>query len=195
VFHKRTNRKDARSFARAITDGAVPLTVFSYERSYIERIVSAVELQEEIMMKVMTRRSAVALGMTTAAAAPLFGLATPAGAAGIAPTYGPDEGKELSPGRRRIEVGTAPSEMAAYKEIKVIDIVYQPGAVDPKEAVMDMDMMCFILAGEFTIKKMENQVYTVKEGDFYTCGKGRTDHATNISNRVGIHRIALMIPA
>jgi quercetin dioxygenase-like cupin family protein len=147
------------------------------------------------MIEVMTRRSAVALGLTTAAAAPLFGLATPARATGVVPTYGPNEGRELSPGRRLIEVGTAPSEMAAYKEIKVVDIVYQPGAADPKEAVMDMDMMCFILAGEFTIKKMGNQVYTVKEGDFYTCGKGRTDHATNISNRVGIHRIALMIPA
>jgi quercetin dioxygenase-like cupin family protein len=147
------------------------------------------------MIELMTRRSAVALGLTTATAAPLFVFATPGRATGVAPTYGPNEGRELSPGRRLIEVGTAPSEMAAYKEIKVIDIVYQPGAVDPKEAVMDMDMMCFILAGEFTIKKMENQVYTVKEGDFYTCGKGRTDHATNISNRVGIHRIALMIPA
>jgi len=133
--------------------------------------------------------------LTAAAATPLYGLPTATKAAGVAPTYGPNEGKELSPGRRLIEVGTAPSEMAAYKEVKIIDVVYQPGAADPTEAMMDMDMVCFILAGEFTVKKMENKVYTVKEGDFYTCGKGRTDQATNISNRVGIHRIALLVPA
>jgi quercetin dioxygenase-like cupin family protein len=56
-------------------------------------------------------------------------------------------------------------------------------------------MMCYILAGEFSIKKMGKEPYTVKEGDFYTCGKGRTDHATNIGNGVGIHRIAILIPA
>jgi quercetin dioxygenase-like cupin family protein len=106
-----------------------------------------------------------------------------------------NDGKELSPGRRLVEVGTAPSEMAAYKSIKIIDIIFQPGAADPTEAMMDMDMMCYILAGEFSIKKMGKEPYTVKEGDFYTCGKGRTDHATNIGNGVGIHRIAILIPA
>jgi quercetin dioxygenase-like cupin family protein len=96
-----------------------------------------------------------------------------------------------------VEVGEAPSEIAAYKSIKIIDMVYQPGASDPTEAVMDMDMdmVCHILAGEFTIKKMGKDPYTVKAGDIYTCGKGRTDQAKNISNEVGIHRIALLIPA
>jgi quercetin dioxygenase-like cupin family protein len=145
-------------------------------------------------MEVMTRRSAIALGLTTAAAAPLFGLATPAGAAG-APAYGPNDGKELSPGRRLVEIGTALSDIPAYKSVRIVDIVYQPGAGDPTEAVMDMDMLCYILAGEFTVKKMGKEPYTVKEGDFYTCGKGKTDQATNISNRVGIHRIAMMLPA
>jgi hypothetical protein len=145
------------------------------------------------MTELMSRRSAVALGLTTAAA-PLFAFVTPAGAAGV-PAYGPNDGKELSPGRRLVEVGTAPSEMAAYKSIKIIDIIFQPGAADPTEAMMDMDMMCYILAGEFSIKKMGKEPYTVKEGDFYTCGKGRTDHATNIGNGVGIHRIAILIPA
>jgi quercetin dioxygenase-like cupin family protein len=94
-----------------------------------------------------------------------------------------------------VEIGEIPSEMAAYKSIKIIDIIFQPGVADPTEAMMDMDMMCYILAGEFSIKKMGKEPYTVKEGDFYTCGKGRTDHATNIGNGVGIHRIAILIPA
>jgi quercetin dioxygenase-like cupin family protein len=94
-----------------------------------------------------------------------------------------------------VEIGEIPSEMDAYKSIKVVDVVYQPGAADPKEAVMDVDMMCYILAGEFSIKKTGKEPYTVKEGDFYTCGKGRTDKATNISSGVGIHRIAMLMPA
>jgi hypothetical protein len=49
--------------------------------------------------------------------------------------------------------------------------------------------------GEFTIQKKGIPAYNVKEGFLYTCGKGKTDQATNISNVVGIHRIALMIPA
>jgi len=153
------------------------------------------QLQEDIMTQVVDRRSALALGLT-AATAPLFVGAAPAVAAGTGgiPTYGPNDGKELSPGRRLVEVGEAPSEMAAYKSVKIIDVVYQPGAADPTEAMMDMDMVCYIMSGEFTVKKMGKDPYTVKAGDFYTCGKGRTDQATNISNEVGIHRIAILVP-
>jgi quercetin dioxygenase-like cupin family protein len=146
------------------------------------------------MTELISRRSAVTLGLSAVAAAPLLASATSAKAAG-SPNYGPNEGRELSPGRRLVEIGEIPSEMAAYKSIKVVDVVYQPGAADPKEAVMDVDMMCYILAGEFSIKKTGKEPYTVKEGDFYTCGKGKTDKATNIGNWVGIHRIAMLMPA
>jgi quercetin dioxygenase-like cupin family protein len=146
------------------------------------------------MTELMSRRAAVTLGLSAITTAPLFASATSAKAAG-APNYGLNEGRELSPGRRLVEIGEIPSEMDAYKSIKVVDVVYQPGAADPKEAVMDVDMMCYILAGEFSIKKAGKEPYTVKEGDFYTCGKGKTDKATNISNGVGIHRIAMLMPA
>lgn len=124
------------------------------------------------MTELMSRRSAMTLGLTAAVATPLFAAATSAKAAG-APAYGPNDGRELSPGRRLVEIGEIPSEMEAYKSVKVVDVVYQPGAADPKEAVMDVDMMCYILAGEFSIKKAGKEPYTVKEGDFYTCGKGQ----------------------
>jgi hypothetical protein len=60
---------------------------------------------------------------------------------------------------------------------------------------MDMDMVCHIIAGEFRIQKTGIPAYVVKEGDIYTCGIGKKDQATNIGNVVGIHRIALLIPA
>jgi quercetin dioxygenase-like cupin family protein len=139
-------------------------------------------------MEDMNRRSAMAFGLT-AAATPLFVLATPA----VAQTYGPNEGKEIAPGVRLVEVGTRESVISAYKSISIADIVFQPGAVFP-ETPMDNDMVCHITAGEFTIKKGDKE-FTVKEGDVYTCAKGKPDGATNTSSVVGVHRVIVLIPA
>jgi hypothetical protein len=145
-------------------------------------------------MEAMNRRSMMALGITAATVTPLFALTTPALA--TAPTYGPNDGEDIGSGRRLVEVGTQESQITAYKSIKIIDIVYQPGAADPPDdPVMDMDMVCHIIAGEFRIQKTGIPAYTVKDGDIYTCGIGKKDHAENISNVVGIHRIALLVPA
>ena len=143
-------------------------------------------------MEDLNRRSAITLGLSAAAVVPLFALATPAKAAEI-PTYGPEEGEEIAPGVRLVEVGTGESDIPAYKSIQILDVVFQPGAADI-ESAMDNDMICFITAGEFTIKKADKE-FTVKKGDYYTCGKGKTDQATNLSKEVGIHRITILIPA
>ena len=151
-------------------------------------------------MEDINRRSALTLGLAAAVATPLFTVATPAlaGVGGV-PDYGPNDGKDIGSGRRLVEVGEVESQIDAYKTVKIIDIVYQPGAGDPVPAPddkgMDVDMVCHIMAGEFTIQKKGIPAYTVKQGFLYTCGKGKTDQATNISNVVGIHRIALLIPA
>ena len=146
-------------------------------------------------MEDINRRSALTIGLATAAATPLLALATPAGAAEIVPTYGPNDGKEIAPGVRLVEVGKWGSDMTGIKSVLVLDVVFQPGAAD-KESVMDNDMVCFITSGEFTIKKTNpDKEFNVKKGEYYTCGKGKTDHATNISKEVGIHRITVLIPA
>ena len=92
-----------------------------------------------------------------------------------------------------IEVGTGNSDIPAYKSIQIIDIVFQPGAHVPA-MTMDNDMVCTITAGEFTIKKADKE-FNLKEGGMYTCAKGKTDEATNTSSGVGVHRIAVLIPA
>ena len=137
----------------------------------------------------LDRRSAMAVGLTVAAATPLLSLTTPA----RAEEYGPDEGTEVAPGVRWVDLGEGHSDMPAYKSIKIGDAVYQPGAGTP-EALMDNDMVCTILAGEFAIKQGEKE-FTVKEGDVYSCGKGRPEESKNTSSAVGIHRIAILIPA
>src|SRR5262245_8661344 len=145
-------------------------------------------------MKEFSRRSALTLGAATAAATPLIALARSAAAAEIVPTYGPNDGTELSPGVRLIEVGTFDSDMTVATKIQIFDLVYQPGAADIEEA-MDNDMVCFITAGEFKVKKSDSgKEFTVKKGEYYTCGKGKKDQATNISKEVGIHRMTFLIP-
>ena len=145
-------------------------------------------------MEIVDRRSALSLGMIASFAAPLIALSGPARAE--MPKYGPTDGMDIGRDRRVIEVGMQESQISAYKAIKIIDIAYQPGASDsPDDPPMDMDMVCFILAGAFTIQKTGIEPYTVKEGDFYTCGIGKKDLATNIGDGVGIHRIALLLPA
>ena len=136
-------------------------------------------------MKGMNRRSTMALGLS-AAASPLF---IPAAAAATK-EYGPNDGKELYPGVRLVELGTFNSDLPAYKSIFMVDIVFQPGAVAPESAMMD-DMMCYIAAGEFMIKKADKE-FTIKEGEMYTCAKGKTDMATNTGAGVGIHRIGIL---
>jgi hypothetical protein len=58
-----------------------------------------------------------------------------------------------------------------------------------------MDMMCFIIAGSFRITKEGLEPYVVNAGDFYSCGLGKTDFSENIGDGIGIHRIALLVPA
>lgn len=142
----------------------------------------------------VSRRSTLSLGLAAAVATPLVGLAGEASAQ----EYGPDDGKELYPGVpgvRVVEIGEMPSEIAAYSKIAIIDVIHQPGTGDPGEQTMDMDMVCFITAGEYRIRKANGQEFNVKKGDVYTCGKGKTDWATNIGDVYGVHRIALLVPA
>jgi hypothetical protein len=136
-------------------------------------------------MEEVDRRAAMGLAMTGT----LFALTTPA----VAQEYGPNDGKELSPGVRMVEIGIRDSDIPAYKSIQIVDVVWQPGAVSSADP-MPYDMVCQIMAGEFKTKKATTE-YTLKKGDIYTCGKGKMDVATNTSKGVGVHRIAMLIPA
>jgi hypothetical protein len=138
-------------------------------------------------MNNMNRRSAIALGMTVAAM-PLM-----AGSAKAVPkAYGPDEGKELSPGVRLIELGKRESNIPAYKTVEMVDIVYQPGAADPPGEPMDADMVCNTIVGELEVTAGE-QKFTAKEGDVWACGKGSTkETAANKGSEVAVMRVIMM---
>ena len=148
-------------------------------------------------MEDVNRRSALSLGLV-GALAPLLASSSPARAQGLGdwvPNYSPNDGEDIGGGRRVVQIGEVESQMSAYSKIQIIDIVVQPGGGDPAPEVMDMDMICFIIAGSFRIEKEGLEPYEVHAGDYYTCGIGKTDFATNIGDTIGIHRIALLVPA
>ena len=145
-------------------------------------------------MEGMDRRSALSLGLA-ASAIPLLAFSRPARAE-LAPNYSPTDGEEIAPGVRVVEVGSQVSDIPAYSDIQVVDIVFQPGARDPAEGAtpspMDTDMICFILAGSFRIENEGQEPFEVKEGEFYSCGKGTLQVTTNTGSGVGIHRAAVL---
>jgi quercetin dioxygenase-like cupin family protein len=127
------------------------------------------------------RRSALAIGV-----AGLSGLVLPEQAA--AQTYGPNEGKELTQGVRQIDLGERESLIPAYKKVHLRDIVLQPGAKTPDNAMMN-DMLCHMTEGDLAVVQNDKQ-FTVKKGDVWTCAKGITTEGTqNKGNAVAIMRI------
>jgi redox-sensitive bicupin YhaK (pirin superfamily) len=139
---------------------------------------------EEIMSSNIDRRSALALGMTVAATS-LIASSAPA----AAKTYGPDEGKELFPGVRAVELGKRDSNISAYKTVDMLDVVFQPGANFPVGEAMEHDMVCQVTTGELQIKAGEKE-FAAKDGDVWSCGKGSTkEGATNKGKEVAVMRV------
>ena len=139
-------------------------------------------------MKDLNRRSAMALGLTAAAAAPLVALATPA----VAEMYGPTEGKEFHPGVRVVMLGKRDSMISAYKEVQLSDAVFQPGSTWPDEE-MPNDMVCTVIEGELEITQGDMK-FTCKQGDVYSCGKGTHEMATNKGTVAAVMRTIDLLP-
>ena len=135
----------------------------------------------------MDRRSTLAFGPVTASL-----LALPGSAA--AETYGPDEGKELAPGVRQVDLGKRETMIPTYKTVSMRDFVYQPGASTTNPA-MGNDMVCHCLEGEFMITQGEGMEFKAKKGDVWSCAKGMPENGKNTGNTVAIMRVIDLLPA
>ena len=124
-------------------------------------------------MEDINRRSALALGLVTAATLPALFTPTPA----FAQRYRPDEGKELAPGVRRIDLTKRESQIPAYATVSMRDIVYQPGSKSDNPAMMN-DMVCLDLK------------FVAKTGDVWSCKKGMPEANVNNGSTVAIMRVA-----
>jgi quercetin dioxygenase-like cupin family protein len=140
-------------------------------------------------MENLNRRSALALGLTVAAIAPL--VAAPRRAA--AEMYGPNEGKEFHPGVRVVMLGKSESTIPAYKTIQLSDTVFQPGSTWPDEA-MPNDMVCTVIEGELEITQGDKK-FICKNGEVYSCGKDTHEMATNKGAMAAVMRVIDLLPA
>ena len=142
-------------------------------------------------MTSITRRSALALGML----APTLALPQPASAADM---YGPDDGKEILPGIRQIDLGKFPVDFGGYKTSVVTDYTAKPGAEFPDD-VMKNDMVCVILSGEYTVKQSgpgaADHEFVVKAGGVFSCAKDSHESDKNTSNVQAVMRVVDLLPA
>ena len=141
-------------------------------------------------MEGMARRSALVLGVA-AAATPAFVSSRSAAAAG---TYGPDEGKEVAPGVRQVDLGERESLIPAYKTVSMRDIVFQPGSNTPNNT-MKNDMVCHITEGELRVVQNDQEEFTAKKGDVWSCAVGTKEQGWNEGDVVAIMRVIDMLPA
>jgi quercetin dioxygenase-like cupin family protein len=136
-------------------------------------------------MSDLDRRSALALGLVGMSGLVLSDAA--------AQTYNPTEGKELTKGVRQVDLGERASLIAPYKTVRLRDIVLQPGAKTPDNAMMN-DMVCHMTEGELAVVQNE-KTFTVKKGDVWTCARGITTEGTqNKGSTVAIMRIIDLLP-
>jgi len=133
-------------------------------------------------MQRMTRRTALAL---SAAAATMLatGSAAVAQGSGLTPTDG-----KLPKGVSRKPRGKRAAMLPGYKNVQIVDIVYEPGAKTNNKS-MPSDMVCHVPQGELHIKKSDGMEFTAKEGDVWTCKKGEGEAVENIGKSVGTMRV------
>jgi quercetin dioxygenase-like cupin family protein len=135
------------------------------------------------------RRSALALGFATAATWPALFTPTPA----FAQRYRPDEGREIAPGVRRVDLTKRASEIPGYATVSMRDMVYQPGSKSDNPAMAN-DMVCHCLEGELQVSQGPGKQFVAKTGDVWSCMKGMPEANVNNGSTIAIMRVIDLIP-
>ena len=137
----------------------------------------------------LDRRSVLAFGGATAAT--LLAVLTPTPAS--AQRYRPDEGREIAPGVRRVDLTKRTSEIPAYGTVSMRDMVYQPGAKSDNPAMAN-DMVCHCLEGELQVTQGPGKQFLAKTGDVWSCTKGMPEANVNTGTTIAIMRVIDLIP-
>jgi quercetin dioxygenase-like cupin family protein len=128
------------------------------------------------------RRPALALGLAAAATPAL-----PRDVVAQMPMHGPDEGEELAPGVRLVQLGKGPAIVPPFKSLSLFDVVFQPGSSLPQET-MKNDMVCHIAEGELRVVQ-NGQEFRFKKGDVWSCATGTKEEARNDGSTVAVMRV------
>ncbi|NGO53755.1 hypothetical protein [Allomesorhizobium camelthorni] len=110
-----------------------------------------------------------------------------------AETYGPNEGQELAPGVRAVELGKGDAIIPSYKTVSLVDLVFQPQSNLPSGS-MPNAMVCHILEGEVTVVQ-DGKEFQAKKNHVWTCAEGTQEGARNEGNAVAVMRITKMLTA
>jgi quercetin dioxygenase-like cupin family protein len=137
-------------------------------------------------MKDVDRRSALTLGLAATSAVVMADSA-------VAQPYTPDQGTELAPGVRRIDVSKRESMIPAYKSVALHDVVYQPKSKSTNPSMAN-DMVCHCLEGELRVNQGPGKDFTVKKGDVWSCNEGLPENNENIGSGVAIMRVIDLLP-
>jgi hypothetical protein len=137
----------------------------------------------------MDRRAALTFGFATAALLPAVLTPTPASAQ----RYRPDEGREIAPGVRRVDLTKRASEIPGYATVSMRDMVYQPGAKSENPAMAN-DMVCHCLEGELHVSQGPSMQFVAKTGDVWSCKKGMPEANENKGSTIAIMRVIDLIP-
>ena len=140
-------------------------------------------------MENINRRSVLAFGFATAVTLPVLLPPTPASAQ----RYRPDEGQEIAPGVRRVDLTKRASEIPAYATVAMRDIVYQPGAKSDNPSMAN-DMVCHCLEGELQVSQGPDKQFVAKTGDVWSCMKGMPETNVNSGSTVAIMRVIDLLP-
>ena len=140
-------------------------------------------------MEGIERRSVLAFGFATAVTLPALFTPRPA----FAQRYRPDEGREIAPGVRRVDLTKRASEIPAYATVSMRDIVYQPGSKSDNPTMLN-DMVCHCLEGELQVSQGPNKTFVAKTGDVWSCMKGMPEANENTGSTIAIMRVIDLIP-
>ena len=140
-------------------------------------------------MEGMARRSALVLGMA-AVATPAF---VSSRSTAAAETYRSDEGKEVAPGVRQVDLSKQEAIIPNYKTVSMRDIVFQPGSSTPNNT-MKNDMVCHITEGELRVVQ-NGQEFRPKKGDAWSCAVGTEEQSWNEGEVVAIMRVIDLMTA
>jgi hypothetical protein len=143
----------------------------------------------EEAMERMNRRSVLALGIA-AMTAPVL---TSSRSAVAQTSYGPDEGKELLPGVRQVDLGERPAIIPGYTTVSMRDIVVEPNAEVPAFP-MENDMVCHMTEGELMIVQ-DGVEFTARKGHVWTCATGTEEGGKNAGASVAIMRVIDLLRA
>jgi quercetin dioxygenase-like cupin family protein len=143
----------------------------------------------ERTMEAIRRRSALALGLAAAAVPAIV-----SSRALMAQAYGPNEGKEVAPGVRQVDLSEQEAMIPAYKAVSMRDIVFQPGANTPNNT-MKNDMVCHITEGELRVVQDGQKEFRAKKGDVWSCAVGTTEQGWNEGEVVAIMRVIDLMTA